>query len=118
MCVCSVRAHTARRLAWHAGGASLAAFQTTDAYVAVLARSRTNQADGSERPESSLKWYDGSVEKDLPMEQLSELFNINHFLVSQVRERHTMRLRCRLSPAPLHSIKRNHEPPPTPFPTR
>jgi len=42
------------------------------------------QADGSERPESSLKWYDGSVEKDLPMEQLSELFNINHFIVSQV----------------------------------
>jgi len=43
------------------------------------------QADGSERPESSCKWYDGSVEKDLPMEQLAELFNINHFLVSQVR---------------------------------
>lgn len=38
------------------------------------------QSDGSERPESSLKWYDGSVEKDLPMEQLAELFNINHFL--------------------------------------
>lgn len=26
----------------------------------------------------------GSVENDLPMEQLSELFNVNHFIVSQV----------------------------------
>jgi len=28
---------------------------------------------------------DGSVENDLPMQQLSELFNVNHFIVSQVR---------------------------------
>ena len=48
------------------------------------------QADGSERPESSCKWYDGSVEKDLPMEQLAELFNINHFLVSQVNPQATL----------------------------
>lgn len=27
---------------------------------------------------------DGSVEADLPMAQLSELFNVNHFIVSQV----------------------------------
>lgn len=27
---------------------------------------------------------DGSVEADLPMDRLSELFNINHFIVSQV----------------------------------
>ncbi|KAH9101798.1 hypothetical protein LEN26_013873 [Aphanomyces euteiches] len=31
-----------------------------------------------------LKWSDGSVECDLPMERLSELFNVNHFIVSQV----------------------------------
>lgn len=26
----------------------------------------------------------GSVENELPMNQLSELFNVNHFIVSQV----------------------------------
>ncbi|KAJ0394490.1 hypothetical protein P43SY_009535 [Pythium insidiosum] len=31
-----------------------------------------------------LKWSDGSIECDLPMERLSELFNVNHFIVSQV----------------------------------
>jgi TAG lipase/steryl ester hydrolase/phospholipase A2/LPA acyltransferase len=30
------------------------------------------------------KWIDGSVDNDLPMKQLAELFNINHFIVSQV----------------------------------
>lgn len=29
-------------------------------------------------------YSDGSFENDLPMEQLSELFNVNHFIVSQV----------------------------------
>jgi predicted acylesterase/phospholipase RssA len=29
-------------------------------------------------------YSDGSVENDLPMKQLSELFNVNHFIVSQV----------------------------------
>ena len=29
-------------------------------------------------------YSDGSIENDLPMEQLSELFNVNHFIVSQV----------------------------------
>jgi predicted acylesterase/phospholipase RssA len=29
-------------------------------------------------------WSDGSVENDLPMERLAELFNVNHFVVSQV----------------------------------
>lgn len=32
---------------------------------------------------SSLKWSDGSVAYDLPMTRLSELFNVNHFIVSQ-----------------------------------
>lgn len=30
------------------------------------------------------RWIDGSVENDLPMNRLSELFNVNHFIVSQV----------------------------------
>ncbi|RKP10143.1 acyl transferase/acyl hydrolase/lysophospholipase [Thamnocephalis sphaerospora] len=30
------------------------------------------------------RWIDGSVENDLPMNKLSELFNINHFIVCQV----------------------------------
>lgn len=44
------------------------------------------EADGSIRPELSYnqKYVDGSMEADLPMQQISELFNINHFLVSQV----------------------------------
>ncbi|KAI2638347.1 acyl transferase/acyl hydrolase/lysophospholipase [Xylaria nigripes] len=29
-------------------------------------------------------WIDGSVENDLPMTKLSEMFNVNHFIVSQV----------------------------------
>ncbi|KAJ4325980.1 Lipase 5 [Neodidymelliopsis sp. IMI 364377] len=30
------------------------------------------------------KWIDGSVDNDLPMTRLSEMFNVNHFIVSQV----------------------------------
>jgi TAG lipase/steryl ester hydrolase/phospholipase A2/LPA acyltransferase len=33
-------------------------------------------------PQSS--WIDGSVDNDLPMTRLSEMFNVNHFIVSQV----------------------------------
>lgn len=33
---------------------------------------------------SLLKWSDGSVAYDLPMTRLAELFNVNHFIVSQV----------------------------------
>jgi TAG lipase / steryl ester hydrolase / phospholipase A2 / LPA acyltransferase len=33
---------------------------------------------------SPQRWIDGSVENDLPMSRLSELFNVNHFIVSQV----------------------------------
>jgi len=32
-----------------------------------------------------VKWEDGSMQADLPMNRLSELFNVNHMLVSQVR---------------------------------
>ena len=43
-------------------------------------------ADGSERYESntSVRFADGSLENDLPMQQLSEMFNVNHFIISQV----------------------------------
>jgi len=34
--------------------------------------------------QSGVKWSDGSMALDLPMARLSELFNINHFIVSQV----------------------------------
>lgn len=30
------------------------------------------------------RWIDGSVENDLPMTRLAEMFNVNHFIVSQV----------------------------------
>ena len=42
--------------------------------------------DGKERKwlEGDVRWQDGSVQADLPMERLRELFNINHFIVSQV----------------------------------
>lgn len=33
---------------------------------------------------SGHKWIDGSVENDLPMQRISELFGVNHFIVSQV----------------------------------
>ncbi|MQM07333.1 hypothetical protein Taro_040173 [Colocasia esculenta] len=37
-----------------------------------------------EMPTSSARrWRDGSLESDLPMIQLKELFNVNHFIVSQ-----------------------------------
>lgn len=34
--------------------------------------------------ESSQSWIDGSMNGDIPMERLSELFDVNHFIVSQV----------------------------------
>ncbi|CAM9458445.1 unnamed protein product [Chrysoparadoxa australica] len=52
------------------------------------------EADGSVRPEyggrATEKFVDGSMEADLPMQQISELFNINHFLVSQVNPHATL----------------------------
>ncbi|KAI9219552.1 acyl transferase/acyl hydrolase/lysophospholipase [Blastocladiella britannica] len=33
---------------------------------------------------SGHRWIDGSVESDLPMQKLAELFNVNHFVVCQV----------------------------------
>ncbi|PNS14211.1 hypothetical protein CAC42_6724 [Sphaceloma murrayae] len=41
---------------------------------------------GEEAPwnQSSQQWIDGSVENDIPIQRLSEMFNVNHFIVSQV----------------------------------
>ena len=46
-----------------------------------------NASDEGECPEEEKKnanYSDGSIENDLPMQQLSEQFNVNHFIVSQV----------------------------------
>lgn len=42
-------------------------------------------ADGTERFECAAgqTFADGSMEQDLPMQQLSEMFNVNHFIISQ-----------------------------------
>ena len=42
------------------------------------------QGDGSDGVAGAPIYSDGSIEKDLPMEQLAELFNVNHFIISQV----------------------------------
>ena len=46
-------------------------------------------ADGTERFESasSVTFSDGSMEADLPMQQLSEMFNINHFIIFLHRDK-------------------------------
>lgn len=50
----------------------------------------------STHPESGSidKFVDGSMEADLPMQQISELFNINHFIVSQVTTRRPFFFPC------------------------
>ncbi|CAB9518021.1 Patatin-like phospholipase domain-containing protein [Seminavis robusta] len=48
-------------------------------------RLMVKDVDGTERYESAteMKFSDGSMELDLPMQQLSEMFNVNHFIISQ-----------------------------------
>jgi len=48
-------------------------------------RLMVKDVDGTERYESATetKFSDGSMEQDLPMQQLSEMFNVNHFIISQ-----------------------------------
>lgn len=48
-------------------------------------RLMVKDADGTVRYESAERatFSDGSMEADLPMQQLSEMFNINHFIISQ-----------------------------------
>ncbi|KAJ6256873.1 Lipase [Drechslerella dactyloides] len=51
--------------------------------VSVLAK---NPKTGLAEPwnASPQKWIDGSIDNDLPMTRLAEMFNVNHFIVSQV----------------------------------
>lgn len=37
----------------------------------------------AEDNEGARRWRDGSLEEDLPMRTLSEMFNVNYFMVSQ-----------------------------------
>lgn len=49
-------------------------------------RLMVKDVDGTERYESAtdeMKFSDGSMEVDLPMQQLGEMFNVNHFIISQ-----------------------------------
>lgn len=42
-----------------------------------------SESASSPSSSSARRWRDGSLESDLPMMQLKELFNVNHFIVSQ-----------------------------------
>ena len=45
-----------------------------------------DQVTGEHSPwnDTPLRWIDGSVDNDLPMTSLAQMFNVNHFIVSQV----------------------------------
>ena len=45
---------------------------------------RQGQVASDEADKQNSQFTDGSIERDLPMQQISELFNVNHFIVSQV----------------------------------
>ncbi|CAG8737543.1 3182_t:CDS:10, partial [Dentiscutata erythropus] len=58
---------------------------------------------------SGHRWIDGSVEKcvnifDLPMNRLSELFNVNHFIVCQVNPHVVPFLQKKLIPSPVSRL--------------
>ena len=44
----------------------------------------TRQGVADDVDKQNSQFSDGSIERDLPMQQISELFNVNHFIVSQV----------------------------------
>ena len=94
VCVCATRRGEKPRLlnyltsphlvVWSAVAASCA-FPSLFPPQPLLAKSR-NGAFVPWQPEGKLgprRWRDGSLENDLPMRDLSELFNVNYFLVSQ-----------------------------------
>ncbi|KAG0248541.1 hypothetical protein BG011_010168 [Mortierella polycephala] len=53
---------------------------------------------------SRYHWIDGSVDNDLPMNKLSELFNVNHFIVCQVNPYIVPFLRNSLARSPTNRI--------------
>ena len=94
VCVCATRACEKPRLlnyltaphlvVWSAVAASCA-FPSLFPPQPLLAKSRTGSFVPWQ-PEGKLGarlWRDGSLENDLPMQGLSELFNVNYFIVSQ-----------------------------------
>lgn len=64
------------------------------------------EADGTERNESSTMvalFKDGSMEQDLPMQQLSEMFNVNHFIISQANPHAVLLATFNLTPSVWNS---------------
>ncbi|RHZ45277.1 hypothetical protein Glove_682g52 [Diversispora epigaea] len=53
---------------------------------------------------SGYRCIDGSVENDLPMNKISELFNVNHFIVCQVNPHVVPFLETKLIPSPISRV--------------
>jgi TAG lipase/steryl ester hydrolase/phospholipase A2/LPA acyltransferase len=49
------------------------------------------------------RWIDGSVDNDLPMTRLAEMFNVNHFIVSQVNP-HVVPFLVKDDPTPKNAV--------------
>jgi TAG lipase / steryl ester hydrolase / phospholipase A2 / LPA acyltransferase len=64
--------------------ASLASCAVPGVFEPIELRCRNIQGEEVPYFPQGQKWSDGSVENDLPMQRLSELFNVNFFIVSQV----------------------------------
>jgi TAG lipase/steryl ester hydrolase/phospholipase A2/LPA acyltransferase len=64
--------------------AALASCAVPGVFEPVELRSRSMTGEEIPYFPQGQRWSDGSVENDLPMQRLSELFNVNHFIVSQV----------------------------------
>ncbi|CAE7204994.1 hypothetical protein CFE70_008528 [Pyrenophora teres f. teres 0-1] len=52
--------------------------------ASLLAKDPKTGAEVPWNPNPNATWIDGSVDNDLPMTRLAEMFNVNHFIVSQV----------------------------------
>jgi TAG lipase/steryl ester hydrolase/phospholipase A2/LPA acyltransferase len=52
--------------------------------ASLLAKDPRTGAEVPWDPNPDATWIDGSVDNDLPMTRLAEMFNVNHFIVSQV----------------------------------
>jgi len=68
-------------LIWSAASASCA---IPGLYQPVPLMAKTKHGDIVPWNPPGTHWVDGSIENDLPMARLSEQFNVNHFIVSQV----------------------------------
>ncbi len=68
-------------LIWSAASASCA---IPGVYAAVELMAKDKSGSIVPYHPNKIKWSDGSVENDLPMRRLSELFNVSNFIVSQV----------------------------------